>query len=942
MANSVYVLLALVALFMQHDVIQSLPSKNRTMRLTPQALREGLTQRLAKQWKNMGAPIKLSEKRKQKMTIEEYNKLVREVIEDSNGSHVIDIGEFKPAEKLSSDRHYFVGRNGDINKLPNFGHQIQLKKPDKILPRKQMTSHRRKRASEKSKYLSFVSWPNNLVPFITTNMQTGDDFLTWIQEGVDMFREETCLQWAARSDEKEYVDFVGGDQDGFCSAYIGRQYNRPTTVTLDQVTDNCNEDYVVYHEMMHAIGLEHEQSRPDRYSALQINWECIVENTIFNFIKRPLATDVEFDWTSIMQYVPAIFNKCGSSQGTMQTSDPSYNSLLYTLSRKFTHYDSQTIVRAYECDEDCADNCENGGFIRKTVNNDQCHCRCPEYLTGLTCADRTIDTSGFPNPYPVGEACTYLIKAPVNNRIRITLKGLDVPCGHDLEFRTHLMGELGLLECGSLSSEKEFVTFPNGEANIAMVILHADDTSITPGTGASLELTAFASGCVDNPCRNGGTCDEDISTPAFCICPPGYSGDTCNFVTATATVGCDVQSDVEGVCCFTDVSAGAVEFFQIRNPTDVLSPYLLANTIGIYYITDEALLESNVEFEDAVRCLSFDEAAIQAQNSNARLRTTYTEKDGTVKLVSETEDTDGFFVSRQATLSRHVEKISFSATIYLGAAAVTNILISPGLCSNATCASLSFTLCDNGGICDESSGTLLCNCIGDFTGTYCEIPLNESSIKCTFETGTTCPFINPSSESDLWTSQTGPTPQRSTGPSGAYAGNIYLRTDAQKNRLTTSTLQLEADLSARARCLVLNYNMNGRDIASLAVLHDNSTLFEENGNKRNRWFTKMIDVTTTPQSNLTIVGEATNKKGDIAIDDLELLPFECDKLLICTFEIDYKPCTVSRKTKWMRQKGNTRPGTGPQNAHEGDYYVYLQSNSQRSALLTIPHTFSGK
>ncbi|OWF50078.1 Zinc metalloproteinase nas-36 [Mizuhopecten yessoensis] len=360
----------------------------------------------------------------------------------------------------------------------------------------------------------------------------------------------------------------------------------------------------------------------------------------------------------------------------MQTSDPSYNSLLYTLSRKFTHYDSQTIVRAYACDEDCTNNCENGGFIRKTVNNDQCHCRCPEYLTGPTCADRTstcgdiielqegetklVDTGGFPNSYPVGEACTYLIKAPANNRIRITLKGLDVPCGHDLEFRTHLMGEFGLMECGSLSSEKEFVTFPNGEANIAMVILHADDTSITPGTGASLELTAFASGCIDNPCRNGGTCDEDSSTPAFCICPPGYSGDTCNFVTATATVGCDVQFDVEGVCCFTDVSAGTVEYFQIRNTDAVQYPYLLASSVGIYTIADEALLESNVEFEDAVRCLSFDEAAIHDQNSNVRVKTTYTEKDGTVKLVSETEDTDGFFVSRQATLSRHVEKFAKS------------------------------------------------------------------------------------------------------------------------------------------------------------------------------------------------------------------------------------------------------------------------------------------
>ncbi|MED6262286.1 hypothetical protein ATANTOWER_017245, partial [Ataeniobius toweri] len=34
--------------------------------------------------------------------------------------------------------------------------------------------------------------------------------------------------------------------------------------------------------------------------------------------------------------------------------------------------------------------------------------------------------------------------------------------------------------------------------------------------------------CAENVCNNGGTCVTGTGTPFICICPDGFSGETCN------------------------------------------------------------------------------------------------------------------------------------------------------------------------------------------------------------------------------------------------------------------------------------------------------------------------------------------------------------------------------------------------------------------------------
>lgn len=70
---------------------------------------------------------------------------------------------------------------------------------------------------------------------------------------------------------------------------------------------------VIIHELMHAIGFVHEQTRPDRDDWVEIVWENIVEGDEDQFQKFPtgyvqtLGTD--YDYASVMHYGPYDFSK---------------------------------------------------------------------------------------------------------------------------------------------------------------------------------------------------------------------------------------------------------------------------------------------------------------------------------------------------------------------------------------------------------------------------------------------------------------------------------------------------------------------------------------------------------------------------------------------------------------------------------------------------------
>ena len=75
---------------------------------------------------------------------------------------------------------------------------------------------------------------------------------------------------------------------------------------------------IVMHELMHAAGFWHEQSRADRDDYITINWSNIRKGMEYNFLKYDLRKidhlGAKYDTCSVMHYGAYAFAKVRNSK----------------------------------------------------------------------------------------------------------------------------------------------------------------------------------------------------------------------------------------------------------------------------------------------------------------------------------------------------------------------------------------------------------------------------------------------------------------------------------------------------------------------------------------------------------------------------------------------------------------------------------------------------
>jgi hypothetical protein len=135
-----------------------------------------------------------------------------------------------------------------------------------------------------------------------------------------------CIQFRPRNDADDiYISIQNGSG---CSSHVGylQPYTLNRTVTLMHAPPRtCMIKGIVQHELLHAIGFWHEQSRTDRDDNVAVQWGNIQPGLENNFNKYSAvdADDlgVQYDYGSVMHYGRNDFSKNGLPT-LIPTKDP--------------------------------------------------------------------------------------------------------------------------------------------------------------------------------------------------------------------------------------------------------------------------------------------------------------------------------------------------------------------------------------------------------------------------------------------------------------------------------------------------------------------------------------------------------------------------------------------------------------------------------------------
>ena len=163
---------------------------------------------------------------------------------------------------------------------------------------------REKRAATST---SRLLWPNGVV-YYTFDDHFSLAFTKTVLEAMDNYETKTCLRFVQRRLQRNYIS-IRGVRRG-CFSHLGMRGGRRI---LNLGSRSCNSVGVAEHEIGHAIGFWHEQSRPDRDSYVDIVWDNIRLRGQHNFMKRKAnevnSLGVGYDYCSVMHYPTHAFSK---------------------------------------------------------------------------------------------------------------------------------------------------------------------------------------------------------------------------------------------------------------------------------------------------------------------------------------------------------------------------------------------------------------------------------------------------------------------------------------------------------------------------------------------------------------------------------------------------------------------------------------------------------
>ncbi|KAK6725971.1 hypothetical protein RB195_004346 [Necator americanus] len=278
------------------------------------------------------------------------------------------------------------------------------------------------------------------------------------KKGAQEWENYTCIDFHEDKNQKAEHKIQVFVENG-CWSYVGKIQKPQQELSLGQ---GCDSVGTAAHEIGHALGFWHTQSRHDRDSFIRLDTENIKNDWLSQFTKQTTATnnnyDITYDYGSIMHY-----GYRAASHNKKQTMVPKDQLYSQTLGSPFiSFYELLMMNKHYECLKKCkpetSAKCQMNGFPNP---RDCTKCICPSGFGGDLCDQKPsgcgqvlnatkdyqtlTDTVGDINTQIREDfsKCYYWIQAPKDSRIDVKIesftRGLAVDgCSYaGVEIKTH-------------------------------------------------------------------------------------------------------------------------------------------------------------------------------------------------------------------------------------------------------------------------------------------------------------------------------------------------------------------------------------------------------------------------------------------------------------------------------------------------------------------------
>ncbi|XP_056383708.1 astacin-like metalloendopeptidase isoform X2 [Hyla sarda] len=222
-----------------------------------------------------------------------------------------------------------------------------------------------------------------------------EDNKNLITAALETFTTLTCVHFMERTTEKDYLSIYSGSG---CWSTIGKVGGAQS---LSLMTPGCMAGGVVQHEMVHALGFYHEQSRSDRDENVDVMWQYINEGDWGNF--ELVDTDnmnLQYDYSSVMHYGKFSYSNTSGQPSLNPKPDESV-----AIGQRYglSPLDVAKVKKLYDCDI------------------------CSFLLIGI---NGSLDFDAFTSSYKNATSCIWLIRVN-RNKAFLQFDSFDVPISEE-------------------------------------------------------------------------------------------------------------------------------------------------------------------------------------------------------------------------------------------------------------------------------------------------------------------------------------------------------------------------------------------------------------------------------------------------------------------------------------------------------------------------------